>query len=116
MVASGRLELWACGAWFHFTPRDGVRTSLEQSSSSRSSMKASARRRAPFTARAVCYDLAMNSRFIYGWLVGLCLLLGACRHEKERTIRASDYEQTCSKDSDCKTVLVGDPCKCSCEA
>jgi hypothetical protein len=57
----------------------------------------------------------MNSRFIYGWLVGLCLLLGACKHEKERTIRAGDYEQTCSKDSDCKTVLVGDPCKCSCE-
>src|SRR5689334_17560802 len=55
----------------------------------------------------------MNSRLISGCVVVSCLLLGACHHQDK--IRANEYKQTCVKDSECKTVLVGDPCKCSCE-
>jgi major membrane immunogen (membrane-anchored lipoprotein) len=55
----------------------------------------------------------MNSRFFAGCVVASSLLLAACG--KEESIRASSYKQTCSKDDDCKTVLVGDPCKCACD-
>lgn len=55
----------------------------------------------------------MNIRYLPPWMVCLPILLAGCgqRHE----LRVQDYDQSCSKDEDCKTVLVGDLCECSCD-
>ena len=39
------------------------------------------------------------------------LALGAC----STTIDANDYDRSCTEDSDCVIISVGDICSCSCE-
>jgi hypothetical protein len=56
----------------------------------------------------------MNSRYLPSWMVCLSMVLAACEGRREE-IRAEDYDQTCSKDEDCMTVLAGNACKCSCD-
>lgn len=55
----------------------------------------------------------MNSRYLPLWMVCFPLVLAACGQRRE--LRVEDYDQSCAKDEDCKTVLVGDPCACSCD-
>lgn len=55
----------------------------------------------------------MNSRYLPAWMVCLPLLLAACGERRELSVE--DYDQTCTKDDECVTVLVGEPCECSCD-
>lgn len=56
----------------------------------------------------------MNSRYLPLWMVCLPVFLAACGGRNE--IRAMDYDQSCTKNEECQTVLVGNPCECSCDS
>ena len=46
-------------------------------------------------------------------MVFLPLGLAACGGRE--TIRAESYDRSCATSDDCTTVLVGNPCECSCD-
>ena len=47
--------------------------------------------------------------------ISALLLLISCVEETSTTVDFTQFDQTCSIDSDCMVVFTGDACSCSCE-
>lgn len=56
------------------------------------------------------------ARMKFGVLLGITTVLALASAGCDTEIAATDYDTSCSADTDCVNVTVGDICKCSCEA